>query len=237
MNLSRPDRLPRLDALAAEYALGTLPGRARRRLARIAQTDTAVAAAIRTWEQRLSPFAEAAPPVTPPPRVWRVIALRLGLEPVRPSAPGPWWDRVGFWRGFAVASVAAALVLGTALLSSRPEVPGPPIVVVLGGPDAKPAVIATLTRDSRTMTVKVVGAAPVPPDKSLEMWMLPDGAAPRSLGVVPAAGVGRVTLPAPPDVAFARVPTLAVSLEQAGGSPTGAPQGPVLYTGPVERFY
>ena len=43
MNLSRPDRLPRLDALAAEYVLGTLASRARVRLARIAQTDTVVA--------------------------------------------------------------------------------------------------------------------------------------------------------------------------------------------------
>jgi len=77
----------------------------------------------------------------------------------------------------------------------------------------------------------------VPADKSLELWMLPDGSAPRSLGLIPATGVGRVNLPAVPDVAFANVPALAVSLEQAGGSPTGAPQGPVLYTGKVERFY
>ena len=54
---------------------------------------------------------------------------------------------------------------------------------------------------------------------------------------MPSTGVGRVTLPAPPDVALANVPALAVSLEQAGGSPTGAPQGPVLYTGKVEQFY
>jgi anti-sigma-K factor RskA len=33
------------------------------------------------------------------------------------------------------------------------------------------------------------------------------------------------------------VPALAVTLERTGGSPTGAPQGPVLYTGRVERFY
>lgn len=237
MNLSRPDRLSRLDALAAEYALGTLPGRARRRLARIAQTDTAVAAAIRGWETRLAPLAEAAPPVTPPPRVWRVVALRLGLEPVRPTAPGPWWTRIGFWRGLAVASLAAALVLGTALLSPRPDVPVPPIVVVLAGTDAQPALIASVARDSRTMTLKAIGGAPVPPGKSLELWLLPDGAAPRSLGIVPAAGVGRVTLPAAADAALAGVPALAVSLEQAGGSPTGAPQGPVLYTGRVERFY
>jgi len=237
MNLSRPDRLSRLDALAAEYALGTLPGGARRRLARMAQTDTVVAGAIGVWEQRLSPLAEAAPPITPSPRLWRVIALRLGLEPVRTAAPGPWWTRLAFWRGFALASLVAAVALGVALLAPRSDVNDQPIVVVLAGPDAKPALIASMMRGDRTMTVKVVGGAPVPPDKALELWMLPDGAAPKSLGVVPAAGVGRVTLPATPDVALARVPALAVSLEQAGGSTTGAPQGPVLYTGRIERMY
>ncbi|MFO1324888.1 MAG: anti-sigma factor [Burkholderiales bacterium] len=237
MNLSRPDRTSRLDALAAEYVLGTLPARARMRLARIARTDTVVASTLRAWEQRLSPLASGAPPITPSPRVWRVIALRLGLEPVRTAAPGPWWTRLGFWRGLAAASFAAALVFGVTLLSPRPEVPGQPIVVVMAGPDARPAMIATLSRADRTMTVKNVGAAPVPADKSLELWMLPDGAAPRSLGVLPSTGVGRVTLPALPDVALAGVPALAVSLEQPGGSPTGAPQGPVLYSGKVERFY
>ena len=49
--------------------------------------------------------------------------------------------------------------------------------------------------------------------------------------------MGRVALPATPDVALANVPALAVSLEPAGGSPTGAPTGPVLYSGKIERFY
>jgi anti-sigma-K factor RskA len=234
MNLSRPDRLPRLDALAAEYVLGTLPSRVRVRLARIARTDTVVAGAIRTWEQRLAPFAEAAPPITPSPRLWRVIALRLGLEPVRTATAAPWWSRLAFWRGFALASFTAALALGVTMLSPKPE---QPIVVVLAGPDAKPALLATMSRGDRQVTVKTVGGAPVPPGKSLELWMLPDGSPPRSLGVLPATGVGRLTLPALPDVALAQVPALAVSLEQAGGSPTGAPQGPVLYTGAVQRMY
>jgi anti-sigma-K factor RskA len=236
MNLSRPDRLARLDALAASYALGTLPGRSRARLAYIARTDTVVAQAIRAWEQRLAPFAEAAPPITPSPQVWRRIALRLGLDAVRRSERGAWWTRLGFWRGFAVASFAAAVVLAIGLFRV-PQETGQPIVVVLAGQDARPALIATLARNSREMTVKVVGAAPVPADKSLELWMLPQGGAPRSLGLVPATGVGTVRLPALPDVALANVPALAVSLEQAGGSTTGAPQGPVLYTGPVEKFY
>lgn len=237
MNLSRPDRLPRLDALAAAYVLGTLTPRARARLARAARTDTVVAQTIRGWEQRLLPFAEAAPPITPPPQVWRVIALRLGLDTVRASERGPWWARVRFWRGFAVASFVAALGLAIAILTPREVVPSQPIVVVLAGQDARPALIATVERDSRTLTVKPVGAAPVPADRSLQLWMLPDGAPPRSLGVLPPSGLARITLPAAPDVALANVPALAVSLEQAGGSPTGAPQGPVLYTGRVERFY
>jgi anti-sigma-K factor RskA len=67
--------------------------------------------------------------------------------------------------------------------------------------------------------------------------MLPDGGAPRSLGLIPASGVERVALPAPAGTALQNISNLAVSLEPAGGSTTGAPTGPVLYTGRVERTY
>jgi anti-sigma-K factor RskA len=145
--------------------------------------------------------------------------------------------RLSFWRVFALASFGAALALGVALIAPKRQPSPQTIVVVLSSPDAKPALLATILRGERTMMVKTFGGAPVPPGKSLELWMLPDGAAPRSLGLLPTSGVARVALPATPDVAFARVPALAVSLEQAGGSTTGAPQGPVLYTGKVERLY
>ena len=155
-----------------------------------------------------------------------------------PEAAVPWWaQQLSFWRGLAMAGMVATLALAVTLLAPHTQAPEQPIVAILAGPDAKPAVIATMLRGSPIMTVKAVGTAPVPPDKALELWMLPDGSAPRSLGLIPGAGIGRVTLPAPPDVALANVPALAVSLEQAGGSTTGAPQGPVLYVGKVERFY
>ena len=239
MNLSRPDRSQRLDALAAEYALGTLPARARLRLARIAKVDGAVATAIGNWETRLAPLTEVVPPIAPPPRVWSAIGQRLGLAESRMPAGAnePWWGRLSFWRSFALASFALAMAFGVSLLNPPTQVAEQPIVAVLAGPDAKPALIATVLRGDRMMTVKVVGAAAVPEGKSLELWMLPTGTAPKSLGVVPASGVARVALPAPPDISLANVPALAVSLEIAGGSPTGAPQGPVLYTGKVERFY
>jgi anti-sigma-K factor RskA len=236
MNLSRPDRLQRLDALAAEYALGTMPARARARFARIARDDSAVAAAIRNWEMRLAPLTEGAPPMSPPPRVWTAIVQRLGLQSSG-TTDAPWWARVAFWRSFALTSFALAMAFGVTLFSPKGPVIDQPIVAVLAGPDAKPALIATVMRGERTMTVKLVGAAAVPAGKALELWMLPAGGAPKSLGVIPDNGVGRVALAAPPDVSLANVPALAVSLEPAGGSPTGAPTGPVLYSGKVERFY
>jgi anti-sigma-K factor RskA len=237
MNLSRPDRTQRLDLLAAQYALGTMSTRARNRMTRVAQTDTVVAAAIRRWEQRLSPLAEGAPPVNPSPRLWKVIALRLGLEPVRAAAPAPWWNRVAVWRGLALAGFVAAFALGLSLLAPKPAAPENAIVAILAGQDAKPALIATMARTDRVLTVKAIAAAVVPPDKALELWMLPTGRPPRSLGVLARGAVATITLPSLPDVAFANVPALAVSLEAAGGSTTGAPQGPVLYSGKIERMY
>jgi anti-sigma-K factor RskA len=44
-------------------------------------------------------------------------------------------------------------------------------------------------------------------------------------------------LAAPADRALGDIPLLAVSLEPKGGSPTGAPTGPVLYSGPCVRYW
>ncbi|MFO1305126.1 MAG: anti-sigma factor [Burkholderiales bacterium] len=237
MNLSRPDRVERLDALAAAYVLGTMPARARARLARMARTDTAVRAAIRAWEERLAPLAESAPPVNPSPQVWKRVALRLGLDATPHSERSSWWGRLSFWRGLAVASLAAAVVLAVSTLRQHELPASQSLVAVLAGEDQKPALVISMDRGSRTASVKAVGGVPVPDDRSLELWMLPQGAAPRSLGIVPASGTGVFTLPALPEVALAGVPALAVTLEQKGGSPTGAAQGPVLYTGRIERMY
>jgi len=237
MNLSRPDRRERLDRLAAEYALGTLPRRPRARLARAARTESVVADVIREWESRLASLASALPGVNPPPRVWTRISERLGLAPVTPPATTGWWDRAAFWRGLAALATVAALALGVTLLSPRTAPTDQTLVAVLAGPDGKPALIASADRREAFLLVKAVGAAAVEPGRALELWMLPDGREPRSLGVLTSAPVVRVPLAAPSGTALADIPALAVSLEPAGGSPTGAPTGPVLYSGRIERMF
>jgi anti-sigma-K factor RskA len=65
--------------------------------------------------------------------------------------------------------------------------------------------------------------------RSLELWVVPaDGSAPRSLGLVRADGATVLTAALPVE---ARGAALAISREPAGGSPTGAPTGPILGVG------
>lgn len=240
MNLGHPDRSARLDALAAEYALGTMSARARGRLARAARSDSMVARAIGAWETRLATLAEAIPGVTPPPRVWAGIRTRLGLavsEPAGRAEASPWWASLGLWRGLTLAGFAMAFALAVTLLAPPSERPEETIVVVLAGPDAKPALVASAERGGRYLTVKSVVPVTVAADRALELWVLPQGGDPRSLGLIPAVGVARVPLGAPAGVALQNIPALAVSLEPAGGSPTGKPTGPVLYSGGVQRLY
>jgi anti-sigma-K factor RskA len=242
MNLGRPDRSARLDALAAAYALGTLTARTRRRLAGLAVRDPVVTTALRDWEWRLAALADGLPGINPPPRVWEGIRRRLGLaDPAGPSAPvrpsATWWASLGLWRGLALAGFALAFALGLTLLAPPSERPFESVVVVLGGPDAKPAMVATAERGSRYLIVKAVAPVDLPRDRALELWMLPTGRAPQSLGVIPASGIGRVALREPIGLALQDIPALAVSVEPAGGSPTGAPTGPVVYTGRVEHIY
>ncbi len=231
MNLRDPDRA---NALAAEYVLGTLRGRARERFERLARTDRALTDAVRTWEERLLPLAEQLPPIAPPARVWAAILARIRGAP---AARASIWSSLGLWRALAFASLATVVALAVVLLKPLPEAPEGALVVVLAGTDAKPVLVASADRLGRTLSVKPVARVELAADRALELWMLPDGGNPRSLGLISATGVVRVALSGPADQALRNIPALAVSLEPRGGSPTGQPTGPVLYSGPVQRMY
>lgn len=238
MNLAAGDRRERLDRLAAEYALGTAPPRVRRRLEAIARRDRIVAAALSDWERKLASLASAVPPVTPPPRVWRGIVTRLGLRNTALAKPRPrLWERLGLWQGLATASLAVIAAIGVLEWQRAPRVPVAPIVVVLAGSDAKPALIATALRGDNYLTVKSVGNAKAAAGTVFELWALPQSGTPQALGVIPPGNVVRVPLGNPVDERLSNIPSLAVSVEPPGGSPTGQPTGPVLYSGSVERMY
>jgi anti-sigma-K factor RskA len=73
---------------------------------------------------------------------------------------------------------------------------------------------------------------PVDPGRGYELWAIPPGGTPISLGMLVTSPDGTVSQTAalPPTVA---VGTIAVTVEQAGGSPTGLPTSDVVLAGKV----
>jgi anti-sigma-K factor RskA len=234
VNLSTPERA---DALAAQYVLGTLSSRARARFGRLVGVDRAVTDAVEAWEARLLPFAETIAPVPPPARVWQRVLERVQGGRAAPAAAASLWANLDLWRGLALAGFATAMALAVVLLSTQDERPEQSMIAVLAGADARPVLIATADRAGHSLRVKALAPVAVAAGRALELWALPAGGNPRSLGLIAPSGSVRIALTGPAETALALVPALAVSLEPSGGSPTGLPTGPVLYSGPIQRLY
>lgn len=216
-----------IERLAAEYALGTLRGPARRRLERIAQRDPAVEQALLRWSGRFARMDEA-DAATPPPDVWRHLEQRLFAPRARPAGRRTWG-----WLSFAAAVIAAA-ALALMLPLSEPQLLQP-VAVLQGDPDAG-RIVVLADRARRSVEVAVLRPASVPADRVLELWAVPaDGSGPRSLGLVSASASTRLSLPAQFELSGDRYTALAVSVEPPGGSPTGAPTGPVIMSGELAR--
>jgi len=217
------------DRLAAEYALGTLRGGARRRLQQLLPAHPALAAAVRSWEARMQTLAAPLPEMAPSPRVWQQVQATL-FTPA--GAPQRWWQGLAVWRGLSAVAVAATLALAVVVVQPPPV--QPPLVVVLNGtPDGAALVsagfVASISADGRALVLKPLGTAQVADGRALELWAVPSGAAPRSLGLVSAQGATTVLR----NEILKGAQALAVSLEPAGGSPTGAPTGPIVSVGSI----
>lgn len=216
-------------ALAAEYVVGTLRGRARRRFEAIARADPAVASAVERWEDRLTPLAERVPAVEPPARVWAAIEERIAPR----ATPASFWSSLAFWRAFGLVAGGLATVLFAAFLWLAPA-PGsePMFLAVLTSADSAPRIMVTM--ESRGMLrVHTMKPWPHAEGKSLQLWAMPENGPPRSLGLVPNADEEMAMPLAPDDPRVRGVRMLVVSMEPAGGSPMPHPTGPVLASGPV----
>ena len=229
-------RHPR-DAEAFEYALGTGSREERQAFARDLERDSSLAAAVRYWDERLAALTAAIPPETPSAGLLDAISSRI--DRVAPPPTGDVvemaeWVRLrrsrSVWRGLAAAagSLAAALALWIAAdrFAATPADSG--LVAVVNRSGDLPALIVRVDQRSGTVQIRSV-AAEAPPDRSLELWSIAPGSAPRSLGLV-GPGMTQVSLPGGRGSMSADM-MLAVTVEPPGGAPGGVATGPVVYTG------
>jgi anti-sigma-K factor RskA len=215
--------------LASEYALGTLKGGARRRFEGWMFNDADLRHITAEWQQRLTPMAEFAGDVKPPQHVWRGIERRLNLR-----GQGAGWrtwlsESVSFWRNLGLATTGLAALLLVLVLNRSADLPTISYVAALTDDKTQTALLVTADQRHQALDVRLISAAPVPDDKSLELWAVPKSGNPRSLGLLTNNG-GRFRLS---DKAIGvDVALLAVTLEPKGGSPNpNGPTGPILYKG------
>jgi anti-sigma-K factor RskA len=224
------------EALAAQYAAGTLRGGARRRFEALLPSHPALQTALRQWQARLMPLTAVLPPEPVPPLVWQGIQARLWPRAAA-SPPAPWWQRLALWRG--VSALATVAVLGLAVLLASPPPAQPPVVVVLQGTGADAGVggtfVASLSGDGRALTTRPITPVSLQVDRVFELWSVPPQGKPTSLGLIKADGatvLPRQRLAA--SLLKGGTAALAVSVEPLGGSPTGVPTGPVVFAGKLQ---
>ncbi|TGT69776.1 anti-sigma factor [bacterium M00.F.Ca.ET.159.01.1.1] len=224
------------DLLAAEYVLGVLPADERQIASRRIDTETAFARLVDAWEVHFAPMAAAYAAVEPPASVKVAIDRSLFASSASTSAAPSTslWSSLAFWRGLAAAAIAA-LAVYVALPFVNPPVTQPQtrLVASLAADNSPVKYLAVYDAARHEVGLSLVsgerGAG-----KDFELWMIEGKNAPVSMGVIPAGQTARMAVTPAVQQKLAQGAVLAVSLEPAGGSPTGQPTGPVVAAGDLK---
>jgi len=112
-------------------------------------------------------------------------------------------------------------------------VPSSQYVALLQGAAGGPAFILTVDGASKNFTVRKVGAPPIDPNKNYELWLISDRLQnrPRSLGVIGTSDFTARPVLSGYDTDVINGGTYAVTVEQSGGSPDGAPHSQPVFIG------
>jgi anti-sigma-K factor RskA len=226
-----------LAQLADEYVLGLLDSREHAEIETRLAHDALLQAEVVASQERFLSLDLTAKPLPPGSDLWQRIEAglerpdqeSLGRQSDNPAgfandnAGGRYWQRLAI-----AASICLALVSGVLIwsLANRPD---PVVIAVLLNQDGEPqALIEDFGKTAAKVTL--LTDYEVPEGRTIQAWTLPSQEmGPVSLGLVRQASA---TVLEPPALPLPREEQLyELTLEQAGGSPTGRPTGPILAKG------
>lgn len=201
------------DVLAAEYVLGLLDGDDWQAAKARSSVDGNFAALVQAWETRLAPLNELYEEADAPDLLPQIEAQLF---------PAPQHRSRKSWLWGLLSGAVVAAAIGVALLVFVPSAPptGPVLQAELVAQDRDLVLQARFDAATTQLNVTLRGQD-AGADLDYELWVIDESEIPRSLGVVRGA---ELALPAE----LAQGQVLAISLEPAGGSPTGLPTGDVL---------
>jgi anti-sigma-K factor RskA len=238
---NRPDET---GDLAAEYALGVLTDAELQRAREMARTDPRFRDEVARWSGRLAPLLDEVEAAAPPAAAWTGIQRRLGSAADKDNVV-ELRRRVLRWRGMAAAMSALAACLAIFVVV-RPPPPasapvhvqrpaGAPLLAMLGNEQQGTKVVASWDPAAQRLILAVTGAMPSDPSHAHELWVIPRGGKPRSLGTMGTSKQMHMQLADALARLLQQGATIAISVEPPGGSPTGAPSGPVVASGALTR--
>jgi anti-sigma-K factor RskA len=220
-----------IDVIAGEYVLGLLSPSERVAIEHDAARDETLAAAIASWQDRLTPLGTAIAPLEASPLLWERIDAsveqRTAAVAAASSAAMNSWMRLLRWQIRGIVAVAVAAVV--AIVVVLPRQPAQRFVAVLQSEQKAPGWLVEADAKGRLKLEPLV-ATPLPDGRVLQFWTKgPDETAPTSLGIVPIDRNTDIKIAALSRVVAGQLFELTV--EPPGGSTTGRPTGPILYVG------
>jgi anti-sigma-K factor RskA len=212
--------------------LGVLGPAQRRAAERRLGRDAVFAREVAYWERRLGGLADAVPEVAPPGDGWARIEAALARAAGSAAPRAGIWQSLAFWRSLAFGASALAAACLAALIYVGAVAPrGAPFVAKLDAEGGQTGFVAAVSSSGGNLTIVPASLLNPQEQKAFELWLIPAGDKPHSLGLIDPDRP--VTIKLPQDL-LSRVndeAVLAVSLEPQGGSPTGQPTGPVIANG------
>lgn len=202
-----------IDALAAECVAGVLDPAERAAVEARMKADAAFRAAVEGWEKRLAALNDDYAPAPVSDAIFARVEARLFPKP----------DRRRRWMGLFSGAVAAVAMAAAVLML----MPAPMQDVAMLASADHSTVYMVQHKGEMLMVTRMEGTA-APAGQVHELWIIPPGGAPQSLGLLAEAHF-EVAYPMP-----APGWTLAVSMEPEGGSPADGPTGPVLMSHTID---
>ncbi|QUX90941.1 hypothetical protein CYL31_05765 [Marinomonas sp. A3A] len=238
-----------IHTLAAEYVLGTLDKDERDAVEARRVNDPLLEQAIVNWQAHLAGLNDYVQDAEPRVGLFDEILAKLDQQTDKKSLSNDSLNlaastvvvemeamraKLKRWRFTAFGASAIAACLAVFMVIKPPVAPvvqaNAPFVAVFQADDKQPAFIMSLDIDTRQLTVRPVSAQGQAEGKTYQLWIKADeiGPTPRSLGLL-ANVASPIQKQINYDPAVIRHATFGISVEPAGGSPTGVPTGPAIH--------
>jgi len=223
------------DAVAAEYVLGVLPGDERRLATLRIETERAFAEMVDRWEVRFAPLAAAYASVEAPASIKAAVDLRLFTGAQVDAPPGP-FASLAFWRGLAVAALAAlAIFVALPFIGPPMDIPDQRLVASLAADGSDVRFLAVYDESIGEIGLSRVAGAP-PQGRDFELWVIEGDQAPVSIGLIPDGDNQKLPVIEALRGKMVSGAVVAISSEPDGGSTTGLPTGPVVAAGDLKSI-